>query len=62
MSPEEYMDKRALLLKQLNRCKKDDDRSRIQSKIEKLDSTFENGFFRRDVGRPEVKLQEYGVV
>lgn len=62
MSPEEYMDKRELLLKQQHRCKNDEDRARLQAKIEKLDSTFENGFFRRDIGRPEQKLQQYGVV
>lgn len=62
MSPEEYMDKRKLLFKQLNRCKNSEDRIRLQAKIEKLDSTFENGFFRQDIGRPEQKLAQYGVV
>lgn len=62
MSPEEYMDKRELLVKQLGRCKDDSDRKRIQSKIDNLDRTFENGFFRKDMGRHEQKLQAYGVV
>jgi len=60
MSPEEYMDKRELLLKQWGRCKNEEDMSRLQSKIDALDVKYD--FSRRHIGRPEQKLQQYGVV
>lgn len=64
MTHEEYMDKRELLLKQLNRCKNDEDRARLRAKIEKLDDSFKTDFYGHlaMTSRPEQKLQQYGVV
>lgn len=60
MTPEEYMEQRETLSRQFFRCKNNDDRKRLQSKIDALDVKYD--FSRRHIGRPEQKLQQYGVV
>ncbi len=64
MTPEEYMDQRETLTRQFRRCKNNEDRERLQSKIEKLDVAFKVDFYGHVaiVDRPEQKLQQYGVV
>ena len=64
MTPEEYTDQRETLTRQFRRCKNNEDRERLQSKIGKLDDSFEREFYGHvaTAGRPEAKLQQYGVV
>jgi len=66
MTPEEYTDQRETLARQFRRCQNKDDRDRLQSKIGKLDDSFESGFYGRVLrtSRPasEQRLQAYGVV
>lgn len=66
MTPEEYMGQRETLARQFRRCQNKDDRDRLQSKIDKLDDSFESGIYGRVLRtcRPdnEQRLQAYGVV
>lgn len=65
MTPEEYMDRRAMLMRQLNRIKGGEEWHRIRAKVDRLDDSFERGFYGRmwRTSRPatEQRLQAYGV-
>lgn len=60
MTYDEYLELHENLLTHLSRCKNEADTKRIISKLDKLEIKYD--FPRREIGRPEAKLQEFGVM
>ena len=65
MTPEEYTEKRAMLMKQLNRIPGGDEWHRLRAKIDRMDEAFELGYYGRFRGNrqdSDARLSMYGVV